>query len=287
MIEQRKEDITRAQREKDFKYDEPFDLLQWNIVNALKHQDPQEWNPTLIAKRYVVTSFAAIHTTSIEATHALLDIVSSPPEMGALDSLREEASRTYNESGNVWTKASLAKLVRMDSVVRESLRLGALGAFGLNRKVVAKGGVVTSSGIKLPEGAHVAVHNYGIQMMDGHYENAATWDPFRFSRMRESLSEETATQDSNQKVASNTIKDRQMAAVSTGPAFLTFGHGKHACPGRFFAVQEIKLLLATIVLNFDIHHIKERPQNIWLNNMQTPPTKAKLSVRKLEVPFIK
>ena len=123
--------------------------------------------------------------------------------------------------------------------------------------------------------------------MDGHYENAAQWDPFRFSKLRGSLSGDGTTQDNGGKGVDDILRDRHLAAVSTGPAFLTFGHGKHACPGRFFAVQEIKLLLLTIILNFDIQHIQQRPESVWLNNNQTPPTEAKLTVRKLETPLVK
>ena len=286
LIEQRKADLTGAQEDKSVNHNEPGDLLQWNIVNSLNSQDCREWDSELIAKRCMATSFAAIHTTSTEATNVLFDIASSPPEMGVLDSLREEAIHVYDESGRLWTKASLAKLVRMDSVIRESLRLGALGAFGLVRKVVARGGLVSSTGVELPEGSNIAVHNVGIQMLDGHYENAAVWDPFRFSRMRGPPDGEDAGRDSCGKDVGDILRDRKMAAVSTAPDFLTFGHGKHACPGRFFAVQEIKLLLLAIILNFDIQHIQHRPQNVWLNNNQTPPTEAKLAVRKLERPLL-
>lgn len=30
--------------------------------------------------------------------------------------------------------------------------------------------------------------------------------------------------------------------VTTSPNHLAFGHGKHACPGRFFAATEIKII---------------------------------------------
>ena len=157
LIEQRKADLNQSHEKKNNNHHEPTDLLQWNILNSLKNRDPREWDSELIAKRCMATSFAAIHTTSTEATNVLFDIASSPPEMGVLDSLREEAVHVYNESGKVWTKAGLAKLVRMDSAIRESLRLGALGAFGLVRKVVARGGLVSSTGVELPEGSKIAV----------------------------------------------------------------------------------------------------------------------------------
>lgn len=31
-----------------------------------------------------------------------------------------------------------------------------------------------------------------------------------------------------------------------------FGYGRHACPGRFFAAAEIKLLLARLLLDYEI-----------------------------------
>lgn len=33
---------------------------------------------------------------------------------------------------------------------------------------------------------------------------------------------------------------------------MAFGYGRHACPGRFFAANEIKLICAQILLNYDL-----------------------------------
>ncbi len=33
---------------------------------------------------------------------------------------------------------------------------------------------------------------------------------------------------------------------------MPFGFGRHACPGRFFAANEIKLVLAQLLLNYDM-----------------------------------
>jgi len=51
-------------------------------------------------------------------------------------------------------------------------------------------------------------------------------------------------------------------------------------PGRFFAANQLKLLLAQIVLGYDIQPIDERPQNPWLNNSIGPPMWAKLRIRR-------
>ena len=44
-----------------------------------------------------------------------------------------------------------------------------------------------------------------------------------------------------------------------------FGYGPHSCPGRFFAVHEMKLVIAHIVINYDFK-LKDR-------HYQTPLTR--------------
>jgi cytochrome P450 len=39
--------------------------------------------------------------------------------------------------------------------------------------------------------------------------------------------------------------------VATGADHLVYGYGTQACPGRFFAVHEAKVVLARILANYD------------------------------------
>jgi cytochrome P450 len=39
--------------------------------------------------------------------------------------------------------------------------------------------------------------------------------------------------------------------VSTSATHLGFGHGEHACPGRFFASNEVKIIMCHILLKYD------------------------------------
>lgn len=65
--------------------------------------------------------------------------------------------------------------------------------------------------------------------------------------------------------------------------FLHFGYGRHACPGRFFAANEIKLILARILLDYDIRMPDgqtERYANINMGTDAFPdPTKEILFKR--------
>ncbi len=39
--------------------------------------------------------------------------------------------------------------------------------------------------------------------------------------------------------------------VTTSPEHILFGHGQHACPGRFFASNEIKIALCHLLFKYD------------------------------------
>lgn len=67
------------------------------------------------------------------------------------------------------------------------------------------------------------------------YPDPKTFDPFRFSKLRE--------------IPGNELKYQH---TSTGMDNINFGHGIWACPGRFFANAEIKVILAHLLLRYDI-----------------------------------
>ena len=51
-------------------------------------------------------------------------------------------------------------------------------------------------------------------------------------------------------------------------------------PGRFFANSLLKILLAHIVMMYDIEPTQVRPSNPWLNNTIGPPIGAMVNVRR-------
>jgi cytochrome P450 len=60
----------------------------------------------------------------------------------------------------------------------------------------------------------------------------------------------------------------------------SFGHGRHACPGRFFAATEMKLLVAYIMMNYDVKPLTIRPPNSFIAGSIIPPMKKTISVRR-------
>ncbi|KAF8139390.1 cytochrome P450 [Mycena galopus ATCC 62051] len=170
-------------------------------------------------------------------------------------------------------------MVKIDSFLRESQHLNNLGHIGMNRRVVAKDGFRFSEGTFVPRGSFVCVaarptHYDSCQswLFSFACTNAAEFDGFRFARER---AEHAATGDPSQYIFT-----RQM--ISTAPDYLSFGIGKHACPGRFFAATELKAMLTHVVMNYDIAAKVEgvRPPDVCFNMSVTPNATAKVQFRK-------
>ena len=96
------------------------------------------------------------------------------------------------------------------------------------------------------------------------YADALTFNGYRFYNMRENDGQHAATQ-----------------FVSTSANHLGFGHGAHACPGRFFAATEVKVALSHILLNYDIKLVDSEKPNIYQfgTSLYTDPL-AHIAVRK-------
>jgi len=64
---------------------------------------------------------------------------------------------------------------------------------------------------------------------------------------------------------------------------LAFGYGKHACPGRFFAANELKAMLCYVVMNYDVKlegDSKVRPENMYMGASVSPNPFAKVMFRR-------
>ena len=292
VLEERRANLERAARDPDFKYDLPIDVLQWMTEVSLKTDRLHNWDNDLIMKRYLATTTAAIHTSAIMTSHILCDLATVPPSRGdVIGQLRDEIRRVRAEEcgkpGGGWTKLGLTKLVRLDSAVRESLRRGVLSGVSLGRVVAAPQGVTLEDGTWAPPGSHLGVHSLGTNFLADVYPDPEAYDPFRFSRPREEYEARekrgeapAAGGEGSEKVGGEYVQQRNKGAATTSLEYLTFGHGRNACPGRFFAIAEIKLFLIEFLTRYDIQPMQERPKNRWIRDVQIPDLTTVLTVRR-------
>lgn len=173
-------------------------------------------------------------------TSAFIDILSTPPELACFDAIRDEAASVFQTEEDWGKLASLHKLTRIDSALRESMRLNPLFGRGAMQEVMHKNGVTLPDGSHIPQRAWLGVSLTGITMDERYYPNPHKYDPWRFSRAREQLAllkEETfaSNPDSTKSIVGggndNNKSDQKPNAgwLSTvDDRFATFGFGKHS-----------------------------------------------------------
>ncbi|KIJ21932.1 hypothetical protein PAXINDRAFT_165267 [Paxillus involutus ATCC 200175] len=231
----------------------PDDMITW----LLQVSKPEDRNLRSVCLRILVLNFASLHTTAQSFTQALLNLASHPEY---LEPLREEVREVTGQHG--WTKNSMTMLIKMESFLRESQRVNGTSLLPIIRK--AMDDITFSDGTTIPTGTHLAVAAVPMHLDDRFYPNASTFDPFRFSEMRgEGESQE------------------KYKLASTNLSYLVFGHGKHACPGRFFVSTMMTAMMAHLVLNYDMK-LKEgkRPPDKWFLMNCSPNRTVEIMFRR-------
>ncbi|EKM52835.1 uncharacterized protein PHACADRAFT_212040 [Phanerochaete carnosa HHB-10118-sp] len=225
--------------------DRPDDLLQWTIDEVVARTQ----GPEEVARMVLFINFGAISTTSAAIIRALYDI-SVHPEL--VNTLREEVTVEAAVAEEGWTKVGINKMRKLDSFLRECERH--------NSPLP----VTLSDGTFLPKGATVVTPTLATHFDEENYSNAALFDPLRSYKSDKSV---------------------QPRLTITSPDYVTFGHGKHACPGRFFTSDELKAMLAYIVVNHNVKSEYEgvRPENLRRGLTNYPNDTARVLFRKRQV----
>ncbi|KAK2728893.1 Dihydromonacolin L monooxygenase LovA 3 [Colletotrichum kahawae] len=193
------------------------DSIEWFDKEYTHKYDP--------ATEQITLSLVAIHTTSDLLQQTMIDLARNPE---LIKPLREEAVRVLGAEG--LKKTALYNLKLMDSVIKESQRMKPVMLSTWRR--LAYEDVELSNGVVIRKGQRVLITNTHMWDSDYH-ENPEKYDGYRFLNMR------------------STDEEKHAHLVSTSTKHPAFGHGQHACPGRFFAANEIKIALVHLLLKYD------------------------------------
>ncbi|EPQ55820.1 cytochrome P450 [Gloeophyllum trabeum ATCC 11539] len=232
---------------------QPNDMLSWLIASV-----PKDETLDTMTRRMLGVNVAAIHTISHTFTHSCYYLAANQQYIAPI---RKEVEEAIAEEG--WTKAAFGKMYLLDSFLREVLRLNGAQAWSLNR--IALKDYTFSDGTFIPKGTNIAATSHPVHTDPSVYKNPDDFDPFRFAR--------AAKEDG---AASKHL------LVTTSLDYLPFGHGSHACPGRFFAANQLKLMIGHLLLNYDIQLEQPGvvPRQIWFEAAVLPHQTAKLLYRK-------
>ncbi|KAI0477527.1 putative cytochrome P450 [Xylariaceae sp. FL0804] len=223
------------------------DMIAWMQQRARRTGDTA-FDDRELAKLQMLTATAAIHTTRLAITHALYDLAARPEY---IQPLREEILEVTRGSNGVLRKQHLTQMKKLDSFMKESQRLNPPSVATFQRKATRP--IVLSNGFRIPRGVVVQC---STQILD---ETPAAWmegggararardddddphafDGFRFHRLRGLLGDDADAA-------------RGLRFASPSLDSLQFGLGPDACPGRFFAAAQIKIVLAHVLRCYDV-----------------------------------
>lgn len=158
-------------------------------------------------------------------------------------------------------KLALTEVRLLDSFLKETQRIKPIGS--TVRHVIATKDVTLPGGVHISKGEMAAVSSHRM-WSEAAYEQPKVFDAARFVKRRE-----------NPNLRNNSL------LVSTSPDHMAFSHGKHACPGRFFAANETKIAMLHVLLKYDLK-VDKKETTDWLEigeQMIVNPF-VKISVRR-------
>ncbi|KAI8640968.1 cytochrome P450 [Parasitella parasitica] len=218
VIQARREKMKQAQ-EAGVEHGLEYNFLQ-GLMEFENTDDPSKpYTEKEIAHAVLLVAFASVHTTSMNLSFAIYWLIARPDLKATL---LEEIEHFAPGNTHV-THEALHKMQFLNNFMREVLRQGvdklANGKKALNDYTF-------KNGYQVPKGRSVNTTLRQLNFGDNVTRSTvAEMDP---------------------------AKSLNKASTSPAKDFASFGMGKHMCPGRFFAVQEIEMSLIYLLKHFDI-----------------------------------
>ncbi|KAI4597404.1 hypothetical protein KJ359_004510 [Pestalotiopsis sp. 9143b] len=245
--------------------DDDGTLFEWMAKNATGTEGTLQE----MAARQCILTLASIHTTATTVANALFDLIGHPEW---IDVLREEIDETIKTHGDlskdVSVKTWLQHLEKMDSFIVESQRL--------NPPILLTPQRIAMIPITLKDGTHIPVGTRIAWPGPQHaFDPNVTASPKAFDPMR----------SYNKRYAGSGENLNKFQCGQTDPDNMSFGYGNQVCPGRYFAVCEIKLVFMRLIQNFDFASANNgvRPRTIYADENVILDPYAKVMMRKRAV----
>ncbi|KAI3337517.1 cytochrome P450 [Xylariaceae sp. AK1471] len=221
--------------------EEATDFLQFLKDNT----KGAERENSFISHLLLMMAFASTHS-SVLTIGALIYDLCAYPEL--VDIMREEYEGIVDKDGNI-PRGGFNKMVKMDSIMKESQRISPITVLTFER--IFTDDRTLRDGFTIPAGSQIGVPNFQIGMNPKFYSNPEKFDPLRFEKLRNDPDTANKTQ-----------------FVSAHAQSMSFGYGRHACPGRQFMDQEFKAFLVKLLTNYDLKFKdgQTRQLNVPLDN---------------------
>ncbi|KAK7709721.1 hypothetical protein SLS63_013131 [Diaporthe eres] len=261
----------------DIDYQAPDDMIQW-ILNGEKKYGKLSVGELAEIQLFLI--FAAIHTTTMTTINAFYTLAATPE---IVPELRDEIRAVLMEYDGKFSTPALQKMEKLDSFLREVMRVYPLSLSTFQRKVHRP--ITLSNGQLIPAGVIIEIPAHSIVHDPERFDRPSEFDAFRHYRARHRDASAVAGPGGEKKAPAGAgAAAHQM--VSTSLNNLPFGYGRQACPGRFFAANEIKMIVARAILDYEIQladGATERYPNIEYNEANIPDPSKELMFKRVPI----
>ncbi|KAI1326585.1 cytochrome P450 [Xylariaceae sp. FL0255] len=253
------------------------DSGEWDPTNSTEEQDMNilSWpsgtikgndrNPATIVHVQILLAFASTHTSLSRIVSTLYDIMAAGPSLTS-ELLAE--IETVAVGPRRWTEMPHDHLPKLESVLRESQRVSPTASLGMKR--LFKEPYTFHNGIHVPAGTLTTMMVTDIENDPELTPNPEVFDGLRFYREKQNLGLDTRA-----------AKELDFAAATE--TALGFGHGRSACPGRYFASLTLKMVFIKLLTEYDFKFLpgEGKPEAISFHDfLVTSPTRKILVRRK-------
>ena len=229
-------------------------LLSWMIQGS---RSDMERDPKILTRLQAVTAAGGTHSVGMFIDNALYDIVTDPR---LLEEVREEIREKHKENNGIWDHGAYESLIKLDSALKESARVGPPTMTVYNR--LMQSDYTLSNGITLKKGQMICVSGCSIQKDPDIFLNPESYNGLR--------------------AYNQSLEDHQAHPFKFADSELGWGAGRWACPGRFLANLEAKIILVKLLDEYDfkLPRGKSRPARITFHDYGFIGQHEKLMVRR-------
>jgi len=125
-----------------------------------------------------------------------------------------------------------------------------------------------ADGSQVPSGTHCAWPMTSINEDPDLIDDPAKFDPFRNYKKRQEMGENAGA---------------EKLATTAAPEHLTFGYGVQQCPGRFFAINEIKMIMNRLLTEYEFKmtdKMLKKRMHVGVEEYLVPNPLMRIMIRK-------
>ncbi|KAI1346843.1 cytochrome P450 [Xylaria sp. FL0043] len=238
------------------------DCIQW-VMEAAPRNKP--WPAPRIIHELMALWFGSIHALSTTICFAIHDLCLHPEYV---DPIRKELQANYAEF-----KRTGHGLPLLDSFLKESARLTPVESMATRRSALQP--FTLSDGTRVHIGNWVCTPVKSIMQDSRFYPNPLQFYGFRF--VDPNIVEGTVNRQEGGTQFAPSPQPTQSNFTDLNQTFHFWGTGRCACPGRFYAVSVMKLIIGQMILNYDCELVdKEAPRSFNWRSSTFPRRSTKV-----------